>query len=165
MNELIASIFGSYGRIIIFFHILSASILIGSMITIRYIVHPILIGIDDEHTRFKKCIKILNRYVYFVVILMLIIASASLFMIIGFGFEYADPIVNSLIRVKEALWVFLAFNFVYAYIRLYQAKKLFGMREFFEVKENLSLILNYLIPLNIILAMIAVYIGVIIRGF
>lgn len=165
MNGLIIDIFGSYGRIIVFFHIVSASLLIGSMFTIRFIVKPVLMDIDEEKIRYRKCLRILDRYTYFVIAIMLVLVSASFMMSVGLGFEYASPTLYSMIHVKEALWLFIAFNFVYMYIKLIHAKRLFSMREFFEVHENLGLIVNCLMPLNIILSLIAVYLGVIIRGF
>ena len=53
-----------------------------------------------------------------------------------------DPTLYSLIHVKEALWLFIAFNFIYMYTKLMNAKKLFKKREFFEVHENLGLIVD-----------------------
>lgn len=165
MNGIIIDIFGSYGRIIVFLHVVSACFLIGSMVAIRFIVKPVIMNIDEEIVRYKKCIRILDRYSYFVLVIMLILISASFMMNIGLGFEYTSPSHFATMHVKEALWVFIAFNFVYMYIKFVQAKKFYGMREFFDVHENLSLVVNYLMPLNIILSLIASYLGVILRGF
>ena len=158
-------IFGDFSRVIIFIHIISASLLTGSMFMARFVMKPVLDSIDDEAVRYSRYINILNRYFFYVLIMMLFIITASLTMIVGLGFEQADPTIYSLIHVKEALWVFIAFNFIYMYIKLIQAKKFLKTREFFEVDENIKLITAYLIPLNLILALIAAYIGVIVRGF
>lgn len=165
MQDFIRELFGDYGRIIVFLHVISASLLVGSMFMIRFLVKPVLLSIQDEKMRYHQCLNMTGKYVYFTIINMLIIISASAMMRIGLGFEYASPMLYSLIHVKEALWVFMAFNFIYMYVKFSNAKKMFKTREFFEVHENLNLIVNYLIPLNFILALIAVYIGVIIRGF
>ena len=165
MEGFILDVFGSYGRIIVFLHLLSASLLIGSMFMIKFIVKPVLMDIDEEKVRYKKCLRILERYIYFLVIVMLVIVSASFMISVGLGFEYASPTLYSMVHVKEAMWLFMAFNFIYMYIKFLHAKRLFARREFFEVHEDLSLIVNYLLPLNLILAFIAMYIGIIIRGF
>lgn len=165
MQEFLISLFGDFGRIIIFLHVISGSFLIGSMFMIRFIIKPVLTNISDEAVRYGGCIKILERYFYYLLVIMLIIAIASFTMSIGLGFKYASPTLSSLIHVKEALWVFIAFNFIYMYIKLRNAKRLFDTREFFEVNENLDLIIKYLIPLNLILALISVFIGVVIRGY
>lgn len=165
MQEFLIDLFGNYGRAIVFIHIISAAFLLGSMVMIRFIIKPTLMAIDDEAIRYSRCIRILDKYTYYILGTMLILISASLTMSVGLGFEYASPTMFSLIHVKEALWVFIMFNFVYMYTKLYNAKILYKKRNFFEVHENLGLIVNFLIPLNIILSLIASYIGVIIRGF
>ncbi len=165
MQDFLLSLFGDFGRIIVFLHIIGAAFLIGSMFMIRFIIKPTLMDIDDEAVRYSRCIKILDRYFYYLLGIMILIISASFTMSIGLGFEYASPTLYSLIHVKEALWLFIAFNFIYMYTKLMNAKKLYKRREFFEVHENLGLIVNCLIPLNFILTLIAAYIGVIIRGF
>ena len=165
MQDFLLSLFGDFGRIIVFLHIIGAAFLIGSMFMIRFIIKPTLMDIDDEAVRYSRCIKILDRYFYYLFGIMILIISASFTMSIGLGFEHANPTLYSLIHVKEALWLFIAFNFIYMYTKLMNAKKLYKRREFFEVHENLGLIVNCLIPLNFILTLIAVYIGVIIRGF
>jgi len=165
MQEFLIDLFGNFGRIIVFIHVISAAFLLGSMIMIRFIIKPILMAIDDEAMRYDRCIQILNKYTYYIFAAMLIIISASLTMSVGLGFEYANPTMFSMIHVKEAMWVFIAFNFVYMYSKLVNARRLYKKRNFFEVHENLGLIVNFLIPLNIILTLISVYMGVIIRGF
>jgi len=165
MQEFLINLFGDFGRIIVFFHIIGSSFLIGSMLMIRFIIKPTLMAIDDEFVRYSRCIRILDRYFYYLLGIMTLIISASFTMSAGLGFEYANPIHSSLIHVKEAIWVFIAFNFIYMYIKLLNAKRLFKKRDFFEVHENLGLIVNCLIPMNLILTLIAVYIGIVIRGF
>ena len=165
MQEFLISLFGDFGRIIVFLHLISAAFLIGSMFMIIFIIKPVLVDIDDEAVRYSRCIRILEKYFYYLFATMMLIVSASLTMSVGLGFEYASPTLYSLIHVKEALWVFIAFNFIYMYIKLMNARRLFKTREFFEVHENLGLIVSFLMPLNLILTLIAAYIGVIIRGF
>lgn len=164
MQEFLINLFGDFGRVIVFIHVISAAFLLGSMITIRFIIQPILMEIEDESIRYSKYIQILDKYSYYVFGTMIIVLSASLTMIVGLGFEYANPTMFSMIHVKEALWVFIAFNFLYMYSKLINARGLYK-KETFEVHENIGLIVNFLIPLNIILAFIASYMGVIIRGF
>jgi len=165
MQEFLIDLFGNFGRIIVFIHVVSAAFLLGSMIMIRFIIKPTLMAIDDEAMRYDRCIQILNKYTYYIFGAMIILISASLTMSVGLGFEYANPTMFSMIHVKEAMWVFIAFNFAYMYTKLVNARRLYKKRNFFEVHENLGLIVNFLIPLNIILTLISAYMGVIIRGF
>ena len=165
MQAFLVDFFGDFSRIILFLHIVSAAFLIGSMIMIRFIVQPALIKIDDEAVRYGRFIRILDRYFYYIFVIMIVLISASLTMSIGLGFQYANPTMFSLIHVKEALWLFMGFNFLYMYTRFRNAKRLYRKRNFFEVHENLGLIVNFVIPLNILLGLMAAYLGTIIRGF
>lgn len=165
MQAFLIDFFGDFGRIIVFLHIMSAAFLIGSMMMIRFIVKPALMAIDDEAVRYSRCIRILDRYFYYIFVIMVILISASLTMSVGLGFQYASPTMFSIVHVKEALWLFMAFNFLYMYIRFLNAKRLYKKRNFFEVHENLGLIVNFVMPLNILLALMASYLGIVIRGF
>lgn len=165
MQEFLINLFGDFGRIIVFLHITTAAFLLGSMLMIRFIIKPTLMDIDDESVRYSRSIRVLEKYFHYLIVVMILIISASLTMSVGLGFEYANPTLFSLIHVKEALWVFISFNFLFMYIKLLNSKRLYRKREFFELHENLKLIINYLMTLNIVLTLIASYIGVIIRGF
>jgi len=165
MQEFLINLFGDFGRIIVFLHITTAAFLLGSMLMIRFIIKPTLMDIDDESVRYSRSIRVLEKYFHYLIVVMILIISASLTMSVGLGFEYANPTLFSLIHVKEALWVFISFNFLFMYIKLLNSKRLYRKREFFELHENLKLIINYLMTLNIVLTLIASYIGVMIRGF
>jgi len=165
MQEFLINLFGDFRRIIVFLHLVSAAFLIGSMFMIIFIIKPTLVAIDDKAVRYSRCIRIIEKYFYYLFATMMLIVSASLTMSVGLGFEYASPTLYSLIHVKKALWIFIVFNFIYMYIKLMNARRFFKTREFFEVHENLGLIVTYLMPLNLILTLIAAYMGVIIRGF
>lgn len=157
--------FGSFAKIIVFLHVISAAILIGGLFILRFVIKPILMTMEDEEDKFKRCLNILDRYSKILLPVMLILISASLVMTIGLGFEYASPITYTLIHVKEALWLFIAFNFGFMYWKFLEAKKAYKKCDYFEVKENIILIVNCLVPLNLILALIAAFVGVTIRGF
>lgn len=157
--------FGSFARIIVFLHIVSATLLIGGLYILRFVIKPILMTMKDEEDKFERCLSILDRYSKFLLLVMLVLISASLMMTVGFGFQYASPITYTLIHIKEAIWLFMAFNFAFMYWKLLSAKKAYKKCDYFEVKENIILIIHCLVPLNLLLALAAVFIGVTIRGF
>ncbi|MCD8478117.1 MAG: hypothetical protein LRY68_09720 [Sulfurospirillum sp.] len=70
-----------------------------------------------------------------------------------------------MVHTKEALWTFIAFNMIYMYLKYRRAKKGLADENYIEVEENVVLIVKYLIPLNLLLATISAYFGVILRGF
>ena len=51
------------------------------------------------------------------------------------------------------------------YLKYVKAKKGFDEENYIEVEENVILMVRYLIPLNLVLAIISVYFGVVLRGY
>ena len=165
MRDFFIETFGDFGRIIIFFHILSSCLLIGSMFVLRFVIQPVEADILDNKVKFGSCLRMMKRYIVFLLPVMFIIVLTSVFMNLGIGFKSGNPTTYVMVNTKEALWTFIAFNFVYMYIKYWKAKKGFDEGNYIEVEENMVLMVKYLIPLNLILAIISVYFGVILRGY
>jgi len=163
MHDLVLDIFNNYKNLIIFLHILSASMLIGSMFMIIFIIRPVTKNIEDIETKCGNCLKLLRRFNIFLVPTMLIIFSASFFMNVGMGFEYGNPTTFIMIHIKETIWLFLIFNFLYMYKKYLNATKAYKEKDFLLTQENIILITKYLLPLNLIVALIAVYFGIAIK--
>jgi hypothetical protein len=82
---------------------------------------------------------------------------------IGMGFEYGDPTAFIMVHIKEAIWIFLAFNFLYMYKKYINAKKAYEQKDFLVAQENIILVTKYLIPLNLVISLMAVYFGIVIK--
>ncbi len=164
MYDLVSDVFNNYKTLIIFLHILSASLLIGSMFMIIFIIRPIAKKVEDVKIKCGNCLKILKRFNIFLVPTMLVIFSASFFMNIGMGFEYGDPTTFIMIHIKEAIWLFLVFNFLYMYKKYLNATKAYKKKNFLITQENIILITKYLLPLNLVVSLMAVYFGIVIKG-
>jgi len=165
MRDFFIEIFGDFSRIIVFLHIISASLLIGSMFVMRFVIQPVEEDITDEKIKFNSCIKMMRRYILFLVPVMIVIVVTSVFMHIGLGFRSGNPTTYVMVHTKEALWTFIAFNFIYMYFKYLRAKKGLAEENYIEVEENVILMVKYLIPLNLLLSIISVYFGVILRGY
>lgn len=165
MYDFFTEVFSDFSRIIVFLHVSSAALLIGSMFLICFVIRPIEEEIHDEKIRCYSAIKIMRRYILFLAPVMIFIVGTSLFMHIGLGFKNGSPLTYTMVHIKEALWTFIAFNFVYMYFKYLRAKKGLAEENYIEVEENVILMTKYLIPLNLILAIISVYFGVILRGY
>ncbi len=165
MFDIIIDIFVDYKTAIIFLHIISASLLIGSMFVIIFIIRPAEKNIKNVEVKCRNCLRILTRYIIFLVPIMLVIVSASVFMSVGMGFKYGNPAAFIIIHIKETIWLFIAFNFLYMYKKYLNAKRAFEKEDFLVVQENIILIIRYLIPLNLVVSMIAVYFGIIMSEY
>ena len=109
--------------------------------------------------------KMSRRYIFFLVPVMLVLVSTSLFMHLGLGFKSGNPTTYVMVHIKESLWTFIAFNFGYMYVKYLKAKKGLAEQNYIEVEENVILMVKYLVPLNLLLSIISVYLGVILRGY
>ncbi len=131
----------------------------------RFVIQPVEEDVPDEKIKFNSCIKMMRRYILFLVPVLLLIVVTSVFMHIGLGFKAGNPTTYVMVHTKEALWTFIAFNFIYMYFKYLKAKKGLDEENYIEVEENVILMVKYLIPLNLLLAIISVYFGVILRGY
>jgi len=165
MRDFFLDIFGDFSRIIIFLHIISSALLIGSMFVMRFVIRPVEEDIADEKIKFTNSMQTMRRYILFLVPVMLVIIVTSVFMHIGLGFRNGNPTTYVMVHTKEALWTFIAFNFIYMYFKYLRAKKGLAEENYIEVEENVILMVRYLIPLNLLLGIISVYFGVILRGY
>ncbi|MBN1840110.1 MAG: hypothetical protein JW802_08740 [Campylobacterales bacterium] len=165
MRDFFIENFSDYSRVIVFLHVISAALLIGSMFMMRFVIHPVQKEVSDIKVRFESCMKMVQHYMLFSLPMMFVIILTSVFMHIGLGFRGGNPITNVMVHTKEALWTFIAFNMIYMYLKYRRAKKGLADENYIEVEENVVLIVKYLIPLNLLLATISAYFGVILRGF
>ncbi|NLC28093.1 MAG: hypothetical protein GX780_04895 [Campylobacteraceae bacterium] len=165
MRDLLMEVFGNFTRLIILLHIVSAILLVGSLFVMRVVVAPVFEKLNDEDERLGKNLDLIRRFGYFVTPVMFVLVLASVFMNIGLGFKYGNPTMYILVHTKEAIWTFIAFNFIYMFFKYKSARKAYAAKELIEVQENIILMMNYLIPLNFVLGLIAVYLGIILRGY
>ena len=165
MRDFFIEMFSDFSRIIVFLHVTSAALLIGSLFVMRFIIQPVEVDVPDIKIKFTSCMKMLKRYMIVTAPLMGIIIVTSLFMHLGLGFKSGNPTTYVMVHTKEALWTFITFNFIYMYLKYVKAKKGFDEENYIEVEENVILMVRYLFPLNLVLAIISVYFGVVLRGY
>ena len=154
-------IFGNYAHIIIFLHVISAIIWVGGMIAIRLAVHPNLQLIEDSKIRLGKTLDIMGRFFNIVIpFIIIIIITAT---IISMGLDFREH--KYIVHIKETIWLIMTINFIYIYIKRRRAKKLFDLGDLKGAKESVALIPNILLPINIFLGIVALWLGITLRGF
>ncbi len=173
-----AEFFNSYGHLMVFLHVLSAFVWVGGMIAIRLAVHPVISrgGVTEEQMlqsdvmsfmlepkqRLGITLQVMGRLFNLVMPFIVILFATGLTMAIATGGHHDD--LKSLFLSKEILWTVMAVNFTYMYIKRTNAWKLFSRGDIAEAKAQLSWIPNVLLPLNIVLGLIALWLGVSLRG-
>lgn len=164
MREFFISLFSEYGRVFVFFHILGAIVWIGGTFAARFVAKPILYSFEDQKQRVQKTIEFLRRYFKFISLFAALIVITSVFMNIGMGFKYGNPTHYILIHTKEAIWTLMAVNFIFSYYKIKNAQKQMQEGDFAGAWSYIVMVLDYLLPANMVLGLIALYFGLVLRG-
>lgn len=149
--------------LIIFLHVLSAIIWVGGMIAIRFAVHYSMQRIEDPKVKLERTLENLRKFFNIVLPFIIILLITALILILGIGFK--DTPLNKFVHMKEAIWLIMTLIFVTVYVKRNQAQNAFDQGNLAETKRLLTPIAQYYIPINIVLGIIAVYLGVTLRGF
>lgn len=148
-------------QLIIFVHVLSAMIWVGGMIAIRVAVHPTMQSIEEAPIKLGKTLMIMKRLFKLVMPFIALLLVTAIIMILGFRFEGT---MSSVSHAKEAIWTIMTINYGYMYYKRHQAEKLFSQGKLPEAKAQVATIPNLLLPINIGLGIVALYLGVVLRG-
>jgi uncharacterized membrane protein len=147
-----------YSHTVVFLHVLSAFVWVGGMIAIRVAVHPVLQTIEDPRIKLGKTLEITGRLFHLVIPFILTLIVTGLMMATVYG------TVDLLISWKETIWTVMTLNFSYMYLRRRAAWRLFEAGKLPEAKAKVKHIPNVLLPINILLGIAALFIGVSLRG-
>ncbi|HIP51911.1 MAG TPA: hypothetical protein EYG94_07480 [Campylobacterales bacterium] len=150
-------LFSNYGQEVVFFHVLSAIIWVGGMIAIRLAVHPTMQTIDDPKIKLGKTLMLMGKFFNIVIPFILILLFTAVILIFAMG-------KSPMIEIKEYIWIIMAANFTWMYLKRRKAQKLFDEGKLPEAKALVALIPKILLPLNIVLGLVALWLGVGLRG-
>ena len=153
-----------YGHLTVFLHVLSAFVWVGGMIAIRFAVHPALASIADPSIKLGKTLEITGRLFHLVIPFILTLLVTGVMMVLQRSGHDVGNANRYLFFAKEGIWTLMTINFVYMYLRRRSAWKLFAEGELPKAKEQVRHIPNLLLPLNILLGMMALYLGISLRG-
>jgi len=176
MKELLIQIFADYKTQIVFLHVLSAVVWVGGMIAMKFAAHPSFINIESPLHRLERISQALKRLFTIVSPFVIILIITAVIMAVGLGFRaaavdangnvidnYAMEIYN-LVHVKEVIWMIMSANLLAMILRRNKAQKLLDKGDMVGAKGALELIGKYMVPVNIILGIIAIYLGVTLRN-
>ncbi len=133
------------------------------MIAIRFAVHYSMQEIEEPKIKLGRTLENLRRFFNMVIPAIIILLITAVIMIVALGFK-GTPLY-SVVIVKEIIWTIMTIVFITIYIKRNRAQKAFNEGKPPIAKEILTPIAQYFIPLNIVLGLIAIYLGVTLRGF
>ena len=176
MKDFMIELFADYRTQIVFLHVISAVVWVGGMIAMKFAAHPSFIQIESPLHRLERISQSLNRLFMIVLPFVVILIITAVIMAVGLGFraaavdasgnvidEYAMHIYN-LVHVKEVIWMIMAANLTVMIFRRNKAQKLLAKGDTAGAKKALELIGKYMVPINITLGIIAIYLGVTLRN-
>jgi uncharacterized membrane protein len=150
-------LFTNYGHEIVFLHVLSAIIWVGGMIAIRLAVHPSMQTIEEPKIKLGKTLMLMGKFFNIVMPFIFILLITAIVLI--FTMEKSPAIA-----MKEYIWIIMTANFTWMYLKRRKAQKLFDEGKLPDAKAVVALIPKFLLPLNIVLGLIALWLGVGLRG-
>jgi len=159
MRDALIDIFANHTTVIVFLHIIGAVIWVGGMIAIRVAVHPALQAIDENKTKLGTTLRVVGRLFNLVLPFIIIILITAILMAVGLKIE------SKLVFLKEGIWTIMAINYTYMYLKRAKAQRFFNSGDLPSAKAQVANFANLLLPINIILGLIAIFSGVVLRGF
>jgi len=175
MKDSMIALYASYSTEIVFLHVLSAVVWVGGMIAMRFAAHQSFMQIESPLHRLERISQSLKRLFTIVSPFVIILIITAVIMAVGLGFrdaavdangnvidEYSMHIYN-LVHVKEVIWMIMAGNLSLMILLRNKAQKLLDKGDSAGAKKALGLIGKYMVPINIVLGVIAIYLGVTLR--
>ena len=172
------ALFANYAHFIVFVHVLSAIIWVGGMIAMRVAVHPVVSrgGVTaaqmlksdvmdfmiEPKQRLGITLQSMGRLFNLVMPFIILLFATGLIMAVATGGHKGA--LKTLFLSKEIIWTIMVVNYTYMYIRRVKAWKLYEKGEFTLAKAKMKWMANVLLPFNIVLGLIALWMGVSLRG-
>jgi len=150
-------LFNEYKAFILFIHVISAVVWVGGMVAMRYAAHQSFMTIESPIKRLEHISIALKRLFLIVSPFVVLLFLTAIIMIKAYslsGSQYA-----TLVHVKEAIWSVMFINLIVMIKRRNRAEKAIKDGDMVLAKSQLGFIGKYQVPANILLGLIAVFIG------
>jgi len=174
MKDAMVAFFWEYSTLIVFLHVISAVVWVGGMIAMRFAAHYSFMQLEPPVRLARTAQALKNLFTIVTPFVILLIITAVL-MAVGWGFRAAavdaegniiDQAAFDLyqwVHVKEGIWTLMALNLGAMIWRWNKAQKKIDAGDFAAAKPLLGMIGKYMVPVNIVLGIIAIYLGVTLR--
>ncbi len=156
-------LFNNFSTLIIVLHVFTAIVCIGGMIVTRFAVHYSMQNIEDPKIRLGRTLENLKRYYPMVIPYSITLLITAIILILALDFKESS--LYKFVIIKEIIWLIMTTIFIVIYIKRDKAQKAFDSGDFLSAKNQLNPLAKYLIPINIFLGIVAVILGITLRGF
>ncbi|WP_201351839.1 hypothetical protein [Hydrogenimonas urashimensis] len=163
MKEFAVEFFNNFSFFIVFLHVLGAIVWVGGMIGMRLAVHPGLQHIDDPKVRLARTLEIVRNL--FALVLPFIVLILLTGFIMGLAVGAPGSELATVVYIKEAVWLVMTLNYAAMVYRRNRAERFFVAGDLSGAREMLAPIPNLMLPVNIALGVLALVLGIYLRGF
>ncbi|DAB29259.1 MAG TPA: hypothetical protein CFH84_10480 [Sulfurimonas sp. UBA12504] len=150
--------FAEYKTLIVFLHVFSAVVWVGGMIAMRYAAHPAFLQIESPAHRMER-IAFALKGLFTIVVPFVALLFITAFIMLQ-AYDLSNTEFATLGDIKEGIWSLMAVNLFVMILRRNRAVKLLNEGNMVGAKFSLELIGKYMVPANIILGSIAIFLGV-----
>lgn len=152
-----SAFFSEYRSLIVFLHVISAVVWVGGMIAMRFAAHYSFAELEPP-LRLQRAAHALKNLFSIVVPFVVILLLTALIMAIGMDLHHSQ--LKAMAFAKEGIWSVMALNLAAMIWRRNRAQRFIDAGEFAQAKLLLGTIAQVMVPVNIVLGMIAIYLGV-----
>lgn len=147
-------------------HVVSAIFLISAQLNCVFSMGPLIENKNTQkESKFAKAIILFQTYEKYFLLFSCISTFSGFLISITTDYKFQDPMIEGVTATKLAIFIFMSINFCYMKLKFISFKNFVKENDSIQAKENLIIIFKYFMPLNIIISLIAVYLGIVIRGF
>jgi len=157
----LASLYGEYATVVLFLHVISAVVWVGGMIAMRFAAHHSFLEISEPPMRMERITHALGRLFAIVTPFIVILLVTALIMAAGLDLHHGPN--AALAFAKEGVWSLMALNYLAMVLRRNKVQSLINRGNLIEAKEKLAPIGAYMVPVNIVLGIVAIYLGATLR--
>ncbi|MDA7817148.1 hypothetical protein N9A28_03040 [Sulfurimonas sp.] len=143
--------------VIVFLHVISAVVWVGGMIVMRYAAHQSFAEIESPEKRLERMAHALKRLFIIVFPFVIILIVTAVFMLLGYDIKNTE--YRSLAHAKEGIWTVMFIALIVMILRRNKGAKLLAAGDTLGAKAQLEVIGKYMVPLNIILGVVAIFLG------
>ncbi|MDQ1263414.1 MAG: hypothetical protein QG559_415 [Campylobacterota bacterium] len=148
--------------IIVFLHVISGVVWVGGMVAMRYAAHHSFLKIESPHKRLEHIAYALKRLFNIVLPFVAVLFITAIFMVKGYTLSASELSMFS--YIKEAVWTLMFINLSVMIYRRNKGVKLLDKGDMVGAKAQIELIGKVMVPLNIALGTLAVFLGTYLSG-
>lgn len=158
--------FIKFDQVVLFLHVCFVALFVGLQAGLVLVGSYFIKNKFEDKERYHILLHIIRRFGIAIFTLVLCIAVTSLVMIYGSECnKTANPMASAAAATKWAIELFLVLNLGYIFYKYKTAIKALRSHEMIELNESLIVIIYYFTPLNLLVSLGALYLGISYKDF